>query len=135
MTPSWSRPPLDKLEEPLSLVALKGAPAARFSRVYLPELLLEMHAGVEDADGLAMPVRAAHKPEALPRATAPSCQPKRARRDSNLLNGRDYPALRRVAAELDAAELHPDRNLDSLQRHPGGIPLARAWGGGDVAIC
>jgi len=35
---------LDKLEEPVSLIALKAAIAARLPRVDLPELLLEMHA-------------------------------------------------------------------------------------------
>ena len=42
---------LDKLEEPLSLVALKGAVAARLPRVDLPELLLEMHARTGFASG------------------------------------------------------------------------------------
>ena len=43
--------PLDKLDEPASLVALRAAVAARLPRVDLPELLLEMHARTGFADG------------------------------------------------------------------------------------
>jgi hypothetical protein len=43
--------PLDKLEEPPRLIALKAAVAARLPRVDLPELLLEMHAHTGFAAG------------------------------------------------------------------------------------
>ena len=42
---------LDKLDEPVSLVALKAAVAARLPRVDLPQLLLEMHAHMGFARG------------------------------------------------------------------------------------
>ena len=54
--------PLDKLEEPASLVALRGAVDARMPRVDLPELVLEIHARTGFADAFS------HASEAKARA-------------------------------------------------------------------
>jgi TnpA family transposase len=128
---------LDKLEEPVSLIALKAAIAARLPRVDLPELLLEMHArtgfagrfthaseGGARAGDVATSICAVLLAEACNTGFEP-------------LIRRDNPALRRsrlswVRQNYVRAETLI-RSNSALVAAQNAIPLARAWGGGDVA--
>jgi hypothetical protein len=65
--------PLDKLEEPPSLIALKAAVAARLPRVDLPELLLEMHARTGFAAGFKHASEAVHALATLRPVSVPCC--------------------------------------------------------------
>ena len=128
---------LDKLEEPASLVALKAAVAARLPRVDLPELLLEMHAPTRFADGFT------HASEGGARAggvTTSICAVLLAEACNTgfepLIRG-DIPALGRsrlswVRQNYVRAETLTRANA-ALVSAQNRIPLARAWGGGDVA--
>jgi len=128
---------LDKLEQPASLVALKAAAAARLPRVDLPELLLEMHARTGFADGFT------HASEGGARAggvTTSICAVLLAEACNTgfepLIRG-DIPALGRsrlswVRQNYVRAETFTRANA-ALVAAQNRIPLARAWGGGDVA--
>ena len=128
---------LDKLEEPASLVALRAAIAVRLPRVDLPELLLEMHArtgfatkfthaseGGARAGDVATSICAVLLAEACNTGFEP-------------LIRRDTPALRRsrlswVRQNYIRAETLTRANA-ALVAAQNRIPLAHAWGGGDVA--
>ena len=128
---------LDKLEEPASLVALRAAIAVRLPRVDLPELLLEMHArtgfaakfthaseGGARAGDVATSICAVLLAEACNTGFEP-------------LIRRDTPALRRsrlswVRQNYVRAETLTRANA-ALVAAQNRIPLAHAWGGGDVA--
>ncbi len=128
---------LDKLKEPASLVALKAAVAVRLPRVDLPELLLEMHArtgfaakfthaseGGARAGDVATSICAVLLAEACNTGFEP-------------LIRRDTPALRRsrlswVRQNYIRAETLTRANA-ALVAAQNRIPLAHAWGGGDVA--
>ena len=136
---------LDKLEESASLVALKAAVAARLPRVDLPELLLEMHAHTGFADGFT------HASEGGARAGGVAtsiCAVLLAEACNTgfeplillgalLRSRRDTPALGRsrlgwVRQNYVRAETLTRANA-ALVAAQNRIPLARAWGGGDVA--
>ena len=136
-TPSLSVSALDRLEEPASLVVLRATVQARMPRVDLPELLLEMHArtgfaaefthaserGARASD-LAVSVCAVLLAEACNTGFEP-------------LLRLDTPALRRsrlswVRQNYVRAETLTRANA-RLVAAQAAIPLARAWGGGDVA--
>ena len=128
---------LDKLDEPPSLVALKAAVAARLPRVDLPELLLEMHArtgfaakfthaseGGARAGDVATSICAVLLAEACNTGFEP-------------LIRRDTPALRRsrlswVRQNYVRSETLTRANA-ALVAAQNRIPLAHAWGRGDVA--
>ncbi len=128
---------LDKLEEPASLVALRAAIAVRLPRVDLPELLLEMHARTSFA------AKFTHASEGGARAgdvatslcavlLAEACNT-----GFEPLIRRDTPALRRsrlswVRQNYIRAETLTRANA-ALVAAQNRIPLAHAWGGGDVA--
>ena len=129
--------PLDKVEEPASLVALRTAIAGRLPRVDLPEILLEIAARTDFA------VAFTHVSERAARVTdlgvsvcavllADACntgleplvrhETQRLRHDRLSWVSQHYlrdETLRAANARLVAAQT--------------GIPLARAWGGGEVA--
>ena len=129
--------PLDKVEEPASLVALRTAIAGRLPRVDLPEILLEIAARTDFA------VAFTHVSERAARVTdlrvsvcavllAEACntgleplvrhETQSLRRDRLSWVSQHYlrdETLRAANARLVAAQT--------------GIPLARAWGGGEVA--
>lgn len=129
--------PLDKLDEPASLVALRSAVQARMPRVELPELLLEVEAwtgfagafthaseGRARADGLDLSVCAALVSEACNVGLRPLAQA-------------GAPALttRRLSWVLQnyvRAETLIDANA-RLVDYQSTIPLAQAWGGGELA--
>ena len=68
---------LDKLEEPLSLVALKAAIAV-LPWVDLPELLLEMHARTGFVDGFTHASEGGARASDVATAFAPCCSSRRA---------------------------------------------------------
>ena len=129
--------PLDKVEEPAALVALRTAIAGRLPRVDLPEILLEIAARTDFA------VAFTHVSERAARVTdlgvsvcavllAEACntgleplvrhETQSLRRDRLSWVSQNYlrdETLRAANARLVAAQT--------------GIPLARAWGGGEVA--
>ena len=136
-SPSLSLSALDKLEEPASLVALRVAVQARMPRVDLPELLLEMHARTgfaaefthasernATAGDLSVSICAVLLAEACNTGFEP-------------LIRLDTLALRRsrlswVRQNYVRAETLTRANA-ALVAAQAAIPLARAWGGGDVA--
>ena len=129
--------PLDKLDEPESLVSLRAAVQARMPRVELPELLLEVEAwtgfagafthaseGRARADGLDLSVCAALLSEACNVGLRPLAQA-----------GTPALTVRRLSWVLQnyvRAETLTDANA-RLVDYQSTIPLAQAWGGGEVA--
>lgn len=135
--PDLSVEPLDKLEEPLSLMALRAAVEARLPRLDLPELVLEIHARTGFAD------RFTHASEGDARAAdiATSVCAVLVAEATNTgfepLIRLDAPALRRsrlswVKQNFVRAETLTAANA-ALVAAQNEIELARAWGGGEVA--
>ena len=128
---------LDRLDEPPSLVVLRTLVQARLPRVDLPEILLEMHArtgfaesfthaseGGARAGDVAISLCAVLLAEACNTGFAPLIRP-------------DTPALRRsrlswVRQNYLRAETITRANA-ILVAAQNCIPLAHAWGGGEVA--
>jgi len=128
---------LDKLAEPASLVALREQVALQLPRVDLPELLLEVHTwtgfaeefthvseGDTRVEDLAVSLCAVLLAEACNIGLEPLVQ-------------RDVPALTRgrllwVQQNYLRAETLVRANA-RLVDHQVTIPLAQAWGGGEVA--
>ena len=136
-TAALSLSALDKLDEPASLMALRAAAAARMPRVDLPEILLEMHArtgfasefthaseGGARAGDLATSICAVLLAEACNTGLEP-------------LIRLDTPALRRSRLSwVRQNYIRSDtlvRSNATLVSAQAIIPLARAWGGGEVA--
>ena len=135
--PDLSLEPLDKIEEPLSLVSLRAAVEARLPRLDLPELILEMHArtgfaaafthaseGNARAGDIATTICAVLVAEATNTGFEP-------------LVRLDAPALRRsrlswVKQNFMRAETLTAANA-LLVAAQNAVPLARSWGGGEVA--
>ena len=136
-TQSLSLSALDKLEEPESLVALRAAVQARMPRVDLPELLLEMHARTgfaaefthaSERDARAGDLSVSICAVLLAEACNTGFEP---------LIRLDTLALRRsrlswVRQNYVRAETLTRANA-ALVVAQTAIPLARAWGGGEVA--
>ena len=135
--PDLSVEPLDKLEEPPSLMALRAAVEARLPRLDLPELILEVHTRTGFAD------RFTHASEGEARAAdiATSVCAVLVAEATNTgfepLIRRDAPALRRsrlswVKQNFVRAETLTTANA-ALVAAQNDIALAREWGGGEVA--
>ena len=129
--------PLDRLDEPESLIRLRDAVQGRMPRVELPELLLEVEAwtGFSDAfthasegraraDGLDVSLCAALLSEACNVGLRPFSQA-----GSTALTTR---RLSWVLQNYVRAETLVAANA-RLVDHQATIPLAQAWGGGEVA--
>ena len=128
---------LDKLDEPPSLIALRAQVAARLPRVDLPEVLLEVHAWTGFADefthlsetnarvvDLQISLCAALMAEACNIGQEPLIRP-------------DQPALTRdrlgwVLQNYLRADTLIAANA-RLVDYQATLPLAQAWGGGEVA--
>ncbi|HVI19512.1 MAG TPA: Tn3 family transposase, partial [Gaiellales bacterium] len=128
---------LDKLEEPASLLALKAAVAARLPRVDLPELLLEMHARTGFADGFTHASEGGARAGGIATSLCAVLLAEACNTGFEPLIRRDNPALRRsrlswVRQNYIRAETLTRANA-ALVASQNRIPLARAWGGGDVA--
>lgn len=128
---------LDKLDEPASLIELRDRVAELLPRIDLPELLLEIHAhtgfadefthiseGKARVDDLPISVCAVLVAEACNIGLEPVIQP-------------DHPALTRnrlgwVQQNFIRTETLTRSNA-CLVDYQTTVPLARRWGGGDVA--
>ncbi len=129
--------PLDKLEEPASLVALRKAVAERLPRVELPEILLEMATRTHFTDAFT------HISEQTARATdlttnlcavllAEACNT-----GIEPLVRQDVLALKRDRLSWVDQNYIRDETLRAanvlLVSAHNQIPLVQAWGGGEVA--
>lgn len=129
--------PLDKLEEPASLVALRNLVKSRMPRVDLPEILLEIAARTGCMDAFT------HLTERTARATdlttslcavllAEACNT-----GPEPFARQDTPALRRDRLMWVDQNYLRDDTLEGanaiLVAAQNRIALARIWGGGDVA--
>ena len=129
--------PLDKLEEPPALLALRKAVGARLPRVDLPEILLEVAARTGFIEAFT------HVSESAARATnlslslcaillAEACN---TGLEPLVLN--DVPALRRDRLSWVSQNYIRDETLTianaRLVAFQNRIALAHAWGGGEVA--
>jgi len=135
-TAALSLSALDKLDEPASLVALRAAVAARMPRVDLPELL-EMHARTGFAAEFTHASERAARAGDLPTSICAVLLAEACNTGLEPLIRLDTPALRRsrlswVRQNYLRAETLTRANA-SLVAAQAAIPLARAWGGGDVA--
>lgn len=129
--------PLDKLQDPPSLVALRADVAARLPRVDLPEILLEMAARtgftkafthITERAARAADVRTSLCAVLLAAACNTGLDP---------LVRQDVPALRRDRLSWVTQNYVRDETLiaanATLVAAQDRIPLAQAWGGGEVA--
>ena len=128
---------LDKLEEPPSLIALKAAVAARMPRVDLPELLLEMYARTGFADGFTHASEGGARAGDVATSLCAVLLAEACNTGFEPLIRRDTSALRRsrlswVRQNYVRAETLTRANA-ALVAAQNRIPLAHAWGGGDVA--
>lgn len=135
--PDLSVEPLDKLEEPLSLMALRAAVEARLPRLDLPELILEIQARTGFADHF----NHASEGEARASDVATSVCAVLVAEATNTgfepLIRQDVPALRRsrlswVKQNFVRAETLTAANA-ALVATQNAVALAREWGGGEVA--
>jgi TnpA family transposase len=129
--------PLDKLEEPPSLIALKAAVAARLPRVDLPELLLEMHARTGFASGFTHASEGGARAGDVATSLCAVLLAEACNTGFEPLIRLDTPALRRsrlswVRQNYIRAETLTRANA-ALVAVQNKIALAHAWGGGDVA--
>jgi TnpA family transposase len=129
--------PLDKLEEPPSLISLKAAVAARLPRVDLPELLLEMHARTGFASGFTHASEGGARAGDVATSLCAVLLAEACNTGFEPLIRLDTPALRRsrlswVRQNYIRAETLTRANA-ALVAAQNKIALAHAWGGGDVA--
>jgi len=129
--------PLDRLEEPATLLALRSAVDALLPRVDLPDVLLEVAGwtgflnefthvseGPARATDLGVSICAVLVAEACNIGLEPVVQPGIPALSRSRLSWVDQNYLREATITAAAA-----RMVDAQS----GIPLAQAWGGGDVA--
>jgi TnpA family transposase len=129
--------PLDKLDEPQSLIALKAAVAARLPRVDLPELLLEMHARTSFAAGFTHASEGGARAGDVSTSICAVLLAEACNTGFEPLIRLDTPALRRsrlswVRQNYIRAETLTRANA-ALVAAQNQIALAQSWGGGDVA--
>lgn len=129
--------PLDKLDEPPSLIALKTAVAARLPRVDLPELLLEMHARTGFAAGFTHASKGGARAGDVSTSICAVLLAEACNTGFEPLIRLDTPALRRsrlswVRQNYIRAETLTRANA-ALVAAQNKIDLAQNWGGGDVA--
>lgn len=129
--------PLDKLDEPQSLITLRQAVAARMPRVDLPEILLEISTCTKFADAFTHITENTARAEDFMTSLCAVLLAEACNTGLEPLVRNDIPALKRDRLSwvnqnyirnetLSAA----NAQLVSAQNH---IPLAQIWGGGEVA--
>ena len=128
---------LDKLDEPPSLVALRKAVDAQMPRVDLPELLLEMHARTGFAFGFTHASEGGARAGDVATSLCAVLIAEACNTGFEALIRLDTPAFRRsrlswVWQNYIRAETLTRSNA-ALVAAQNRIPLAHAWGGGDVA--
>ncbi len=129
--------PLDKLDEPESLLALRGEIKARMPRVDLPEILLEVAVRTGYAEAFTHLTERTARAADLTTSLCAVLLAEACNTGPEPLVRPDVPALRRDRLMwVDQNYLRDDtlmaanNVLVAAQNH---IALARTWGGGDVA--
>ncbi|HUN71664.1 MAG TPA: Tn3 family transposase [Steroidobacteraceae bacterium] len=128
---------LERIDDPPSFVALKAAVAARLPRVDLPELLLEMHARTGFADGFTHASEGGARADDVATSVCAVLLAEACNTGFEPLIRLDRPSLRRsrlswVRQNYIRAETLTRANA-ALVASQNRVPLARSWGGGDVA--
>ncbi|WP_349963061.1 Tn3 family transposase [Rhizobium sp. ZPR3] len=135
--PDLSLERLEKIEEPQSLIALRAAIDARLPRLDLPELIMEMHARTGFADLFTHASEGGSRAENIATSICAVLVAEATNTGFEPLVRLDNPALRRsrlswVKQNFLRAETLTAANA-ALVAAQNAIPLARKWGGGDVA--
>lgn len=135
--PDLSVEPLDRIEEPPSLVTLRAAVDARLPRLDLPELILEVHARTDFASAFTHASEGTARAAELATTICAVLVAEATNTGFEPLIRLDAPALRRsrlswVKQNFVRADTLTSANA-LLVAAQNAIPLARAWGGGEVA--
>ncbi|WP_137136512.1 Tn3 family transposase [Rhizobium sp. FKY42] len=135
--PDLSLERLEKIEETPSLIALRAAIDARLPRLDLPELIMEMHARTGFADLFTHASEGSSRAENIATSICAVLVAEATNTGFEPLVRLDMPALRRsrlswVKQNFLRAETLTAANA-ALVAAQNAIPLARKWGGGDVA--
>lgn len=135
--PDLSVERLEKIEEPASLVALRIAVDVRLPRLDLPELILEMHARTGFADLFTHAGEGGSRAEDIATSVCAVLVAEATNAGFEPLVRLDAPALRRsrlswVKQNFLRAETLTIANA-ALVSAQNAVPLARRWGGGEVA--
>jgi TnpA family transposase len=129
--------PFDKLEEPSSLLALRDAVAARLPRVDLPEILLEISARTGFTDAFTHLSENTARADNLNTSLCAVLLSGACNTGPEPLVHHDIPALRRDRLSWVDQNYIRDETLIAanakLVTAQSRIPLALAWGGGEVA--
>jgi hypothetical protein len=129
--------PLDKLDEPDSLVKLREAVNARLPRVDLPEVLLEIAARTDFTAKFTHVSERESRMHDLPTSLCANLIAEACNIGLEPLTRNDVPALRRarlswVSQNFIRNETLVDANA-CLVAEQNKIPLVQQWGGGEVA--
>ena len=128
---------LDKLEDPPSLVALRAAVTARLPRVELPEILLEIAARTDFIGAFTHVTEATARAADLPTSLCAVLLAEACNTGYEPLVRDDIPALRLDRLSWADQNYVRDETLTAanarLVSAQNKIPLAHAWGGGDIA--
>jgi TnpA family transposase len=129
--------PLDKLEEPPSLVALRNEVKSRMPRVDLPEILIEIAARTGCMDAFAHLTERAARATDLTTSLCAVLLAEACNTGPEPFVRQDMPALRRDRLLWVDQNYVRDETLvaanNLLVAAQSRIRLAQAWGGGDVA--
>ncbi len=129
--------PLDKLEEPLSLLALREAVGARLPRVDLPEILLEVATRTGFTDAFTHIAESAARAADLSLSLCAVLLAEACNTGLEPLVCHDIPALRRDRLSWARQNYVRDETLilanARLVTFQNQVGLAHAWGGGEVA--
>ena len=129
--------PLDKLDEPPSLIALRAAVLARLPRVELPEILLEIAARTGFTDAFTHLTERAARAADLTTSLCAVLLAEACNTGPEPLIRTDEPALKRDRLSwVDQNYLRVDTLSAAnavLVAAQHRLPLAHAWGGGEVA--
>lgn len=129
--------PLERVAEPPSLRALREAVEERLPRLDLPELILEMHMRTGFADRFTHASEGGSRAAELSTSVSAVLLAEACNTGFEPLVRSDSPALRRsrlswVKQNFVRAETLVAANA-TLVATQNAVPLARAWGGGEVA--
>jgi len=129
--------PLDKIEEPASLVALRAAVDARMPRVDLPELVLEINARTGFVDAFRHVNEAKARAEDLATSVSAVLVSEACNTGVEPIIKQEVPALRRsrlgwVKQNYIRADTLTAANA-KLVAAQNSIDLVKTWGGGEVA--
>ena len=129
--------PLDHLEEPASLIALREAVAARLPEVDLPEILLEISARTHFTTAFTHLTERTARAQDLTTSLCAVLLAEACNTGPEPLIRQDVPALRRERlAWVNQNYLRDDTLVGAnaiLVAAQNRVPLAHAWGGGEVA--